>query len=116
MAPRTLAASPMPMFITLSKVVGSDNRTRNQYNDSDEDVVSAAIPTTFVVIATDSIRCYNARKNNAPGARITFKDGGGFAVLQTVELIKAAIGIDAPFVEIPTTAVAAEAGAETAEA
>lgn len=114
MAPRTVTT---PAFIQLSKVTESSGRSssRSRYNDSDEDTGQAevAIPTTPVVIAVDSIRCYYARKSGQPGTRITFKDGGGFAVLQTMDSIKAAIGADVPVVglpalEAPTAAPAAE--------
>jgi hypothetical protein len=39
--------------------------------------------TTPVTIAAESIRCFNPRRNDMPGTRLTFKDGGGFAVRES---------------------------------
>lgn len=44
-----------------------------------------------VTIAVDSIRCFYPRKDNKPGTRITFKDGGGFAVTETYQQVKDAL-------------------------
>ena len=107
MALRT-AETTKATFIQLNNVTGSDGtRQRTMYNDSDEDMGPAGptAPTTPVIVAVDSIRCYNARKNNAPGTRLTFKDGGGFAVVQSVEAIRDAIGHSVTVVEVPAPAV-----------
>jgi hypothetical protein len=43
--------------------------------------VEKTVPVTVFV---DSIRCFNPRREDkAPGTRLTFKDGGGFAVSET---------------------------------
>jgi hypothetical protein len=48
----------------------------NSYREDEGDQVS----TTPVSINPEAIRCFNPRKNNMPGTRITFTDGGGYAV------------------------------------
>jgi hypothetical protein len=35
------------------------------------------------VINADAIRAFYARKDGKPGSRITFNDGGGFAIIET---------------------------------
>src|SRR5688572_20469409 len=78
-------------FLKLSKVTGSE--ARSGYNDSDEDVSNRpANPGVPVIIAVDSIRCFNPRKNGAAGTRLTFKDGGGFAVHEPFDDIADSIG------------------------
>lgn len=112
MAPRTQAAT-RPEFITVRKIVGSEGRNQpNRYNDSDEDVVTPGNPVEPCDIATDTIRCFYPRKRNAPGVRITFKDGGGFAVDHTMEQLRTALGTAPPVV--PGLAEAAAPVAETA--
>lgn len=44
------------------------------------------IPARINVAA---IRCYYARRDGKPGSRITFTDGGGFAVAETPEQLDA---------------------------
>jgi hypothetical protein len=48
----------------------------NAYREDEGDQVKVA-PVTINVAA---IRCFNPRKENQPGTRITFTDGGGYAV------------------------------------
>lgn len=48
----------------------------NSYREDEGDQVS----TMPVSINAEAIRCFNPRKNNMPGTRITFTDGGGYAV------------------------------------
>lgn len=67
------------------------------YADSDdvnEPQVTADAP--LVSINPDSIRCFYPRKKHHDGTprigtRITFKDGGGFAVTETYEEVKALV-------------------------
>lgn len=40
------------------------------------------VATTPVTINVEAIRCFNPRKNNMPGTRLTFTDGGGYAVAE----------------------------------
>lgn len=66
----------------------------DSYSDTDDvterQVGEAAAPanTSPVTIAVESIRCFYPRKNNKPGTRITFKDGGGFAVAELYDEVK----------------------------
>ena len=71
----------------------SHNAAANPYADSDDPTEgSAAVPTVDtspVVIFADAIRCFYPRHaDRGPGTRITFRDGGGFAVTETFEEIK----------------------------
>jgi hypothetical protein len=45
--------------------------------------------TAPVSINADSIRCFYPRRAGQTGTRITFKDGGGFAVTETYAEIQA---------------------------
>lgn len=80
--------------ITLNKIVREIAAAVDQYNDTEEpgEGVTAQTPeivTMAVRINVDAIRCYNARRLDKPGTRITFVDGGGFAVTETVEEVDA---------------------------
>lgn len=69
--------------ITLNKV------DYNRYAEGQD--LEPQVVTTPVVINAESVRCYYARKDNRPGTRITFTDGGGFAVTESLEQITAAL-------------------------
>jgi hypothetical protein len=59
-------------FVSLNMV------ERGQYDEDTGVEVETSKP---VVINTATIRCFYARKDGKPGTRITFNDGGGFAVI-----------------------------------
>lgn len=61
----------MAQFITLRKII---NDPFNREEGEPE-------PTVQTDINVDTIRNYYPRKNGAQGTRITFTDGGGYAVL-----------------------------------
>ena len=70
--------------------------TGASYDDTDdvgEPVARAeAQPLDPVTVQVDSIRCFYARRaDRGPGTRITFKDGGGFAVSESYAEVKAAV-------------------------
>jgi len=46
------------------------------------------LPTAPVTINAALIRCFYPRKDDAPGTRITFNDGGGFAVSESYADVK----------------------------
>ena len=48
--------------------------------------------TTPVSIFGEAVRCYYPRKDNKPGTRITFRDGGGFAVIEDYDTCRRLIG------------------------
>ena len=83
--------------IELQKVSGSPRPSESQYSETDEinePQAASAAPveeTSPVTIQVEAIRCFYPRRNNAPGTRITFTDGGGFAVADTYEAVKALI-------------------------
>lgn len=66
--------------IQLTKIV-SDPRV-DAYNDNEEGEGPARVTTPTTILA-DSIRCFYPRRDDRPGTRITFRDGGGFAVTET---------------------------------
>jgi hypothetical protein len=67
----------------------------NAYNDTDDPEERRPEETTLARINPLRIRCYYARKDNRVGSRITFSDGGGFAVAETPEMIDAMLEGDA---------------------
>jgi hypothetical protein len=44
--------------------------------------------TQPVSVNAESIRCFYARKDERPGTRLTFTDGGGFAVAEPYEAVR----------------------------
>jgi len=51
-----------------------------------------AVNSDPVTVQVDSIRCfYRRRPDLGPGTRITFKDGGGFAVSESYEEVSAMV-------------------------
>lgn len=66
--------------------VGEPQQTRS--------TTEAAQPTEAdrkMMVAVESIRCFYPRKNNRPGTRITFNDGGGFAFDEDYATVKAMV-------------------------
>lgn len=78
-------------IIELTKVpTERSDRYRDQYNDSDDTTEGHAPETAdrHVSVNVESIRCFYPRRENKPGTRITFKDGGGFAVAESYDDVK----------------------------
>jgi hypothetical protein len=50
------------------------------YREDEGDPVREREQTTPVTINADAVRCFNPRREGKPGTRVTFTDGGGFAV------------------------------------
>jgi hypothetical protein len=75
------------MFITLNKITA--DRRRDFHSDTDEpgEAQANGITSTPVRISVAAIRCFYPRKDNAPGTRITFTDGGGFAVTEDFAVV-----------------------------
>jgi len=67
----------MSTFIALNMIQG----TRQ-----DEDGLDVE-QTQPCVINASAIRCYYARREGKPGTRLTFIDGGGFAVSETPDVV-----------------------------
>lgn len=78
-------------LISLNKITAA-----TRYNDTDDvtegSAVAAAAP---VVINAAAIRCFYPRNHGAPGTRITFTDGGGFAVRETFAELTALLEVAA---------------------
>lgn len=86
--------------IELSMVIGEATRQQRAgefYTDSDEPgegrppAPAAVEPVTPTAIDPDWVRSVNRRKGDRVGCRITFKDGGGFAVTDTYDEVIAAV-------------------------
>ena len=73
------------LLLSLSKISGQTY---------DEDTGASVETTKPVQINSAAIRCFYARNDAKPGSRITFVDGGGFAVLETPEQITASLAAD----------------------
>jgi len=56
----------------------------------DEDGIETET-TKVVSINADAVRAFYARRAGKPGTRITFTDGGGFAVNETPDVVAVAI-------------------------
>jgi len=95
-------------FIEVNKVLGrQDTDAEDTYRDSDEPGEGAPVRnasgerTTPTQVNVDSIRCFYRRKDdrsNNPrlGCRITFNDGGGFAVTETYDVMLGLISGEQP--------------------
>ncbi len=66
--------------IELTKIEAPD-----RFNDNEEGEGQYSVP---VMVNVDSIRCFYPRKQGRPGTRITFSDGGGFAVQEAYDDVK----------------------------
>jgi len=81
------------MFIELTKINRSVVAAMSSYNDTDDptenrNLLEPPPETARVMVAVEAIRCFYPRRDNAPGTRITFVDGGGFAVIEDYESVK----------------------------
>lgn len=72
----------MPQIIRLNMIT-ADNSRRDRYNDNEEgEGALGEVRSRRVSVNVAAIRCYYPRKDERPGTRITFTDGGGFAVTE----------------------------------
>jgi len=86
-------------MIELSKLERQDHRPQrvSPYADTDDptEAVAPAEPpppaTVPTMVNPDRIRCFYRRRNDQPGTRITFADGGGFAVAESYDDVKALV-------------------------
>lgn len=75
------------MFIELNKITADRRAEQARYADTDDvgengHAAQDEIKSVKVMINTDAVRCFYPRKDERPGTRITFTDGGGFAVVE----------------------------------
>jgi hypothetical protein len=80
------------MTIELTMIVSERGARQTQvdpYTDTDEPDEQQQTQSSEPVVVTKpvrinaaAVRCYYARKDDKPGTRITFTDGGGFAVVE----------------------------------
>lgn len=90
-------------FIELNQIIGSSRNDASEselYNTDEPGEGRAAVtstePTTPTMVNAASIRCFYRRKDRSDstprtGTRITFRDGRGFAVTDTYDVVKALI-------------------------
>ena len=84
-----------------------------RYNDEGELLAESTYP---VCVDAESIRSFHRRHDGKHGARLTFKDGGGFAVGNTVDQIAAALAqCGLTFVNVAVDAMPAPAADPQAE-
>jgi len=77
----------------------------------DADQVASVIQT---MISTKAIRCFYPR-HEGPGTRITFTDGGGFAVTEDFQTLRSQV-VDIPLVDLTQTRrLTSEPGEDDAE-
>ena len=69
--------------IELSKIMA------DRYSDSDDP--DNAPRTMPVLVNIDAIRCVTPRRDGRVGSRLTFRDGGGFACVETYDEVKGLI-------------------------
>jgi hypothetical protein len=75
-------------FVQLSKIIREE---RVEGEDDSIEFVSTAVP---VRVAVSAIRCFNPRKpGRGAGTRLTFTDGGGYAVTETFPEVEALLGL-----------------------
>ncbi len=67
-------------IVTLTQIKGGD------YNEDTGEYGEVRIPTAINV---DRVRCFYPRHQDKPGTRITFDDGGGFAVSESFDQVLA---------------------------
>lgn len=73
-------------FVALNMV----ERGESHY-DEDTGMEVASETTKPVVVNAESIRCFYPRKGGKVGTRITFMDGGGFAVAEEAAAVATAV-------------------------
>lgn len=83
-------------MIELNKIDSARQAAVGHFADTDEPGENAnanaeVVESRPVTVNVDTIRCYYPRKEERPGTRITFNDGGGFAVTQTYDEVKTLI-------------------------
>jgi hypothetical protein len=89
--------------IELHKVNRETHSNNNdaRFRDSDDPTENGGeageprVDSSPVVINVEAIRCFYSRTQDRPGTRITFIDGGGFAVVEAFEDVKAQVAASA---------------------
>ena len=70
-------------FIELNKITADRRAEQSRFTDTDDIGENGGeIRSVKVMVNTKAIRCFYPRKDERPGTRITFTDGGGFAVVE----------------------------------
>ena len=78
-------------IINLSKITSDRGRDFRRDTEELDERGDDAIESTPVSINVEAIRCFYPRRDNRPGTRITFTDGGGFAVTELYDAVAAAV-------------------------
>jgi len=78
------------LLLKLNKVERTEYRSDRYVDRDDEGDQAHSQPVETVrpvYVVADKIRNFQPRRNNAIGSRLTFVDGGGYAVQETVDEI-----------------------------
>lgn len=99
--------SPSPKTLMRPIKLTKEVRAQSRFNESSGEMETERLTVPCIVDA-NSVRCHYPRTTGEPGTRITFKDGGGFAVLESHEQVSQLVYGDAdiPFatpVVMPTS-------------
>jgi hypothetical protein len=86
------------LVLKLNKVERTEQRAGG-YVDGDDEGVTTTAPrpiehTRLAFVVADKIRNIQPRRNDAPGSRLTFVDGGGYAVQESPDEILAFMSAD----------------------
>jgi len=87
------------LILKLNKVERPDYRASGSgYRDHDDEgdlAQGQRENTRLVYVPWDKVRNFQPRRENKPGSRLTFVDGGGYAVTETCDQIIGLLGPDA---------------------
>jgi hypothetical protein len=83
-------------FISLSMITRDQRSSQIAADQHDEDeapeeMAEVGPRTTPCLINVAAIRCFYPRKEDRPGTRLTFTDGGGFVVLEAFPIVRALV-------------------------
>jgi hypothetical protein len=86
------------LVLKLSKIERTEQRAGRYVDHDDEGDAATATQTVehtrLAYVVADKIRNIQPRRNNAAGSRLTFVDGGGYAVQESPEEILDFLGAD----------------------
>jgi hypothetical protein len=86
------------LVLKLNKIERTEQRAGGYVDGDDEGVTTtAARPiehTRLAYVVADKIRNIQPRRNDVPGSRLTFVDGGGYAVQESPDEILAFMSAD----------------------
>lgn len=79
-------AVPAPTNVVHADFTDTDDVNENQHVEAPQPTPAESMP---VVVNVECTRCFNPRRETrGPGTRLTFIDGGGYAVTETFEEVQ----------------------------